>query len=301
MTKIERIESCTICPRNCSAVRTLSTGSGFCQMGVYPSLARAALHFWEEPCISGKNGSGTVFFTGCALRCVFCQNAEISNGAFQGKIVTPEELSDVFFRLVEQGAHNINLVNPTHFAPAIREALLYRKLPVPVVYNCGGYESVETLRILEGLVDIYLPDLKYSQNDLAQKYSHAPHYVEIAQAALSEMVRQQGEILMDENRMLQKGVVVRHLILPGRTKNAMAVLEFLAEQFGTQILVSLLAQYLPMGQVDETHFSELNRRITQRELDKLEAYLFDLGLDGFVQERSAAKEQYIPDFRLEGL
>ncbi|MDD5952398.1 MAG: radical SAM protein [Oscillospiraceae bacterium] len=298
---IERLEHCTICPRNCGARRENDHGSGFCGMGVLPSLARAALHFWEEPCISGTRGSGTVFFTGCALRCVFCQNAEISNAGFSGKIYRPKELSALFFRLVEQGAHNINLVNPTHFAPAVAEALAYRKLPVPVVYNCGGYESVKTLRELEGLVDIYLPDFKYGKNDVAKRYSRAPDYVEVALLAIAEMVRQRGGPVFDEAGMLQSGVLVRHLLLPGNTQNAMEALRLLKEHFGSEILVSLMAQYVPCGKVNDEQYSELNRRITKRELSKVEAYLYGLGMEGFVQERSSAQKDFIPSFHLEGL
>lgn len=295
------LEHCHLCPRHCNAKRELEHGSGFCGMGVLPSVVRAALHFWEEPCISGSRSSGTVFFTGCSLRCVFCQNAEIATDTFPGKYVTPQTLSDIFFRLAEQGAHNINLVNPTHFAPAVAEALSYRKLPIPVVYNSGGYESVETLRMLDGLVDIYLPDFKYGSNEIAKRYSHAPDYVETALAAIGEMVRQQGTLTFDEDGMLQNGVIVRHLILPGNTKSAMRVLDLLQERFGSQILVSLMAQYLPCGKVDASHFPELNRRITRRELEKVEAYLFSLGMDGFVQERESAKKAFIPPFDFSGI
>ncbi len=292
---------CLLCPRRCGAARELRRGGGFCGMGTLPSVARAALHFWEEPCISGSRGSGTVFFTGCALRCVYCQNAEIATDAFHGKYFTPKELSDLFFRLVEQGAHNINLVNPTHFAPAIAEALAYRALPVPVVYNSGGYELPETLRMLEGLVDIYLPDLKYGASEPAGRYSHARDYVATALAALEEMVRQRGAPVFDGDGMLRSGVLVRHLLLPGQTKSAMAALDLLAERFAGRVFVSLMAQYLPCGRVDGTHYAELNRRVTRRELEKVEDHLFSLGLEGFVQERSAAEAGFIPAFDFSGL
>ena len=295
------LEHCRLCPRDCNAKRTSETGGGFCGMGVLPSLARAALHFWEEPCISGTRGSGTVFFTGCTLQCVFCQNAEISTSSFHGKTVTPEQLSGIFRNLVEQGAHNINLVNPTHFVTAIVEALRFRPLPVPVVYNSGGYESVKTLRMLEGLVDIYLPDCKYGNPEIAKRYSNAADYEEVALAAIGEMVRQRGAPVFDADGMLQSGVLVRHLILPGNTKNSIRVLDRLRERFGEKILVSLLAQYLPCGRVDAAHFPEINRRITKRELEKVEDYLFASGLDGYVQERESAQQTYIPKFDFDGI
>jgi putative pyruvate formate lyase activating enzyme len=235
------------------------------------------------------------------MGCVFCQNAEISTASFSGKILTPKALSNLFFQLVDQGAHNINLVNPTHFAPAIGEALSLRKLPVPVVYNSGGYDKVETLKGLEGLIDIYLPDFKYSRNETALRYSHAPHYVETALSAIGEMVRQCGAAVFSEDGMMEKGVLVRHLILPGKTNQSIEALRLLKDHFNQQILVSLMAQYIPCGSVSETCFPELNRPITKRELCKVEDALFDLELDGFVQERSAAAKDYIPPFDLTGL
>lgn len=294
-------ERCNICPRNCDANRTEQSGSGFCGMGTLPSIARAALHFWEEPCISGDKGSGTVFFTGCALQCVFCQNAEISHSGFQGKILTPVELSDVFFRLIEKGAHNINLVNPTHFIPAVAEALNYKRLSIPVVYNSGGYEKKESLRMLEGLIDIYLPDFKYSDSETAKTYSHAKDYPEIALAAIDEMHRQCGSPQFDKKGMLKKGVLVRHLILPGKTRNSINAIKLLKERFGNSIYISLMAQYLPCGKVDAEHYPEINRRITRRELEKVETALFDSGLNGFVQELESAEKRYIPGFDFQGL
>jgi len=207
-----KIEHCTLCPRKCGVVREETSGSGYCGMGANPVVARAALHFWEEPCISGKRGSGTVFFTGCSLKCVFCQNYQISTEREVGQSVSTKELAGIFDRLVSQGAHNINLVNPTHFASAIAEALKLRKLPVPVVYNSGGYENLETLQMLDGLIDIYLPDLKYADNALAQKYSGAPNYVEKAKAAVLEMARQTGPAQFDADGMMTRGTIVRHLI-----------------------------------------------------------------------------------------
>ena len=288
---------CEICPRRCGAQRSERTGEGFCGMGTQPVVARAALHFWEEPCISGKNGSGTVFFSGCTLGCVFCQNYSISTEKF-GQPITTKQLVQIFDDLVAQGAHNINLVNPTHFVPAIVQALRQWNHAVPVVYNSSGYERVETLRLLEGLVDIYLPDLKYIDSTVSQKYSGAGDYFFYAGEAIKEMARQTGGMKLDEEGILRKGTVVRHLILPGNTRNSIAVLSWLKENL-PDLPVSLMAQYLPCGRAEE--FPEINRPITKREYQKVLDVLFELELDGFVQERTAAKKDFIPSFRLEGL
>lgn len=294
-----RIETCRICPRQCGVPREAETGNGFCGMGANPVVARAALHFWEEPCISGTRGSGTVFFTGCSLKCIFCQNYQISTQKEVGKSVTVEELCRIFDRLVEQGAHNINLVNPTHFAPAIARALHEHPLPVPVVYNSGGYETLETLQMLDGLVDIYLPDFKYIDDELALRYSGAGNYVAHAQAAILEMYRQTGPAVLDENGILLRGTIVRHLILPGNTRNSIAVLGWLAEHLPKGVLVSLMAQYTPCGRASE--FPEINRRVTAREYKKVEEHLFSLGLDGFVQSRKSVGKEFVPPFNLEGV
>ena len=292
------IETCTQCPRNCRIRREENQGNGFCRMGALPVVARAALHQWEEPAISGTRGSGTVFFTGCSLQCVFCQNYSISTRREVGKVVTPRELHDIFLRLIEQGAHNINLVNPTHFALPIAEALAMEKLPVPVVYNCGGYESLETLQKLEGLVDIYLPDLKYATDELGQKYSGAPDYFTRASAAILEMVRQTGPARYTDDGMMKSGTLVRHLILPGNTRNSIAVLHWLHDHL-PENPVSLMSQYVPCGRAEE--FPEINRTITRREYEKVRDVLFELELDGYMQGRSAAKKDFIPPFSLEGL
>lgn len=294
-----RIEHCTLCPRRCGAKREETSGSGFCGMGANPVVARAALHFWEEPCISGTRGSGTVFFTGCSLKCVFCQNYQISTKKEVGKSVSVEELADIFERLIAQGAHNINLVNPTHFALPIAQALRLRKLPVPVVYNSGGYENVETLEILDGLIDIYLPDFKYADNAPAYQYSGAPDYVENAKAAILEMTRQTGKAQFDVDGMMTRGTIVRHLILPGNTRNSIAVLDWLSKNLSDSVLVSLMAQYIPCGRAAD--FPEINRRITKREYQKVQNYLFGSGLDGFVQEMKSASQSFIPPFNLEGV
>ena len=295
----ELIESCNLCPRMCGARRDAKRGNGYCRMGAMPVVARAALHFWEEPCISGTKGSGTVFFTGCSLQCFFCQNEQISVRREVGRALTARELSDVFFRLIEQGAHNINLVNPTHFASGIAEALRFRPLPVPVVYNSGGYERVETLRMLEGLISIYLPDYKYRDSALSQRLSGAADYPEHAAEAILEMVRQTGPASFDGDGMLQRGTIVRHLILPGHTRNSIEVLDWLKENLPEGTLVSLMAQYVPCGRAAD--YPEIDRRITKREYEKVQQHLFALGLDGYVQERKSAKKDFIPPFDLEGL
>ena len=292
------IEACNLCPRQCGVRREPEQGEGFCRMGALPVVARAALHQWEEPSISGIRGSGTVFFTGCSLQCVFCQNDSISTRREVGKVLTPKELHQVFLRLIDQGAHNINLVTPTHFALAVAEALSMEKLPVPVVYNCGGYESLETLRMLEGLVDIYLPDLKYASDALGKRYSGAPDYFTRASQAILEMARQTGPARYDEEGMMQRGTMVRHLILPGNTRNSIAVLEWLHDNL-PEYPVSLMAQYVPCGRASE--FPEINRTITRREYEKVRDALFRLDLDGYLQGRSAAKKAFIPPFSLEGL
>ena len=289
---------CRLCPRQCLAARDEGF-LGFCKSGRAMRLARAALHCWEEPVLSGERGSGAVFFTGCPLCCAYCQNYEISAGEKRGREVGPEELSQIFFDLIHQGAHNINLVTAGHFADQVREALLVKKLPVPVVYNSSGYESVETLKTLEGLVDIYLPDFKYAEGALAGALSRAPDYPETALAAIEEMVRQAGPARYGPDGLMQKGVLIRHLILPGHTKNSIAALKLIAGRF-PGVPVSLMAQYTPWGRAKEPGgipgFPELSRPITQRELDKVQAVLFDLGLDGFAQSRKAKGARYIPEF-----
>lgn len=264
-----------------------------------PVVARAALHFGEEPCISGERGSGAVFFSGCSLRCVFCQNYGISAENF-GEEITVSRLREIYQELIGKGAHNINLVNPTHFVRAIAQSL-EEPLPVPVVYNCGGYELVESLRRLEGKVQIYLPDLKYADDRLALRYSGAADYWERAREAIAEMVRQTGPYCLDEAGMLQSGVLIRHLILPGQVKNSKRILDWIADSFpaGT-VLVSLMSQYLPCGKAE--NFPEINRTLYQEEYDEVEAYLFQKGIeDGFLQELSSADDAYIPAFDLTGV
>ena len=289
---------CTVCPRHCGVIREASVGKGFCKMGENAVVARVAKHMWEEPCISGTRGSGTVFFSGCVLKCVFCQNYKISTQNF-GKELTARQLADCYKRLEQQGVHNIYLVNPTHFLNAVIESLNIYRPAVPVVYNCGGYESVESLKKLEGYIDIYLPDFKYADNAVAEKYSRVNNYHETAVAAIAEMLRQQPQNIYDNNGIMEKGVIVRHLILPSNTKNSIAALNSLHNHFGSRLTVSLMAQYIPCGIAEQ--YPEINRKITRREYQKVFNCLTELDFDGFAQELNSAKSTYIPDFNLQGL
>lgn len=289
---------CTLCPRRCYAKRGERDGNGYCGQGTLPRIARAGLHFWEEPCISGEKGSGAVFFSGCTLGCVYCQNDEISHGGV-GEPVTEERLGEIFWELIEEGAQNINLVSPTPFIPALEHLLRSERLPVPVVYNCSGYETVEALRRMEGLVDIYLPDLKYISPELSQRYSGAPDYFEAASRAILEMCRQTGPAVYDEAGRMRSGTMVRHLILPSHAEESKAVLRWCRENLPEGTPVSVMAQYLPCGRASE--FPEINRRIAKSEYNVVLDELFSLELDGYVQERSAAKREYIPPFDLSGV
>ena len=284
---------CNLCPRKCNACRTEHQGNGFCGAGTLPVVARVAPHFGEEPCISGTKGSGTVFFSGCTLKCVFCQNYEISDG-HKGRAVTPKELADCYKRLEEQGVHNINLVTADHYVTAVAESLNIYKPSVPVVYNCSGYTSPKTLSILDGLVDIYLPDFKYSDDALAIKYSSAPNYVNTASAAIKEMIFQAGTPVIDEDGMMKKGVIVRHLILPSHTKNSLGVLDIIKRSYDKQVLVSLMCQYVPVNKAHD--FPKINRTVTRREYEKVKSELYALGLDGFTQDLTSASTDFIPDW-----
>lgn len=291
--------SCRLCPRKCGADRT--KGVGFCGGGLEIKAAKAYLHMWEEPCISGTNGSGTVFFSGCGLKCVFCQNYKISAENF-GREISGERLGEIFLELQEKGAHNINLVSPTHYVPQIISVLdrVKPRLKIPVVYNSGGYELTETLKMLEGYVDIYLPDLKYYDNALAAKYSSAPDYFERACAAVEEMLRQVGKVRFGENGLLEKGVVIRHLTLPNCRHDSVKVLETIAERFGTEnILLSLMSQYTPFYRSCE--FKELSRRISTFEYNFVADKAAEMGFKGYMQEKSSAKEEYTPEFDLVGI
>lgn len=289
---------CDLCPRHCHAPRDEQTGAGYCRQGTLPRLARAGLHHWEEPCISGTNGSGTVFFSGCTLGCVFCQNDLVSHGGY-GETVSEQRLEEIFRELVAQGAHNINLVSPTPYIPVLERVLTRYRPPVPVVYNTGGYETVESLKRLEGLVDVYLPDLKYISPELSRTYSGAADYFAYASAAILEMCRQTGAPVYDENGLMRSGTMVRHLILPSHPDESERVLEWCKENLPDGTPVSVMAQYLPCGRASD--FPELNRRISKREYDRVLDRLFELDLDGYVQERASAKKEYIPPFDLSGV
>lgn len=285
---------CSICPRHCNVDRSVNLG--FCQSPDNFRVARAALHFWEEPCISGKEGSGTVFFSGCNLKCVFCQNNEIS-AENKGVEISDDKLISIFENLISQGANNINLVNPTHYAKRLAKVLSRWKSPVPIVYNSSGYEEVETLKALDGLIDIYLPDLKYIRAEKAKRYSKAADYFEKASAALLEM-RRQVEDKFDGD-IMKSGMIIRHLILPQNTNSSIAVLDFIKSNF-PNTFVSLMAQYTPCGDLSE--FPEINRKITKREYEKVVNYAFDNSFDKlFIQELSSADKSFIPKFDFTGV
>lgn len=296
MDRIKKLlTDCRLCPRNCGADRW--KGKGYCGAGAEMKIARAALHMWEEPCISGKEGSGAIFFTGCSLGCDYCQNRSISRGE-RGKAVTVEELAEIMIRLQEQNANNINLVTAGHYAPQTAEALSLAKekgLQIPVVYNSSGYEKPETLRLLSGLVDVYLPDFKYLSPELSRKYSRAEDYGKRVKEALKEMLRQTGSPRFDERGMIERGVIVRHLLLPGHVEESKRVVEYLYKTYGNQIYISIMNQYTPMPAMSGDPL--LSRRVTKREYERLVDYAVSLGVEqGFIQEGDTAKESFIPEF-----
>lgn len=303
MTEYRKMyEKCILCPRRCG-VNRLAGERGVCGVSAEIMVSRAALHMWEEPCISGNEGSGTVFFSGCNLHCVFCQNYEISGTEPLGKIVAVERLAEIFFELQNKGANNINLVTATHYIPSVAEALRISKnkgLRIPVVYNCGGYETVESLKLLEGLVDIWLPDFKYFRNETAMVMSKAKGYPDLAKAAIEEMFSQAGEAVFDEDSgLIKKGVIVRHLVLPGHIKETCEVLEYLYNRYGDSIYVSIMNQYTPFEERLKTVAapSELLRKVTKREYERVIDFALDLGIkNGFTQEGKAASESFIPSF-----
>lgn len=298
---------CNLCPRNCLVDRE-NGKTGYCGQTDKIYVARAALHMWEEPCVSGKEGSGTVFFCGCPLRCVFCQNHIIALGKEKsgekiGKEIDIFRLKEIFLELQEKRANNINLVTGTHYIPQIAEALRMAKkegLIIPIVYNTSGYEKVESIRLLEGLVDVYLPDMKYVSKELSKEYSNAADYFDVASKALEEMVRQVGEPEFDARGYMKKGVIVRHLVLPGSTKDSKAVLEYLWNTYGNKIYISIMNQYTPMEQIKNHPL--LSRKVTKREYQKVIDYALSLGWEnGFIQEGETAKESFIPDFYTTGV
>lgn len=289
------MSSCTLCPRNCGVDRTQNTG--ICGANDKIKIARASLHLWEEPCISGENGSGTVFFSGCNLSCVYCQNKKISHENF-GITVDKARLCEIFFELKMRGVHNINLVTASHFLPDVLSAVELAKrqnIGIPFVYNTSSYERVDALKMCEGLIDIFLPDFKYIESDSAKKYSNAPDYPETAMAAIDEMVRQQGTPQFDEDGMMTKGVIVRHLMLPGRLKESKKVIKYLYEKYKDNIFLSIMNQYTPVGNLDA--FPELCRKVNDADYEELIDYAVDLGVENaFIQEGGAAEESFIPDF-----
>lgn len=299
-----RSSPCNLCPRECGAQRAEGQ-TGYCFMGEQIYLARAALHMWEEPCISGTSGSGTVFFTGCNLRCVYCQNHEIAAGK-KGKPVSVERLSEIFLELQQKGAANINLVTPDHYVRAVADAVLSAKdkgLILPVVYNGSGYEKSEVIRNLSGIVDVFLTDFKYMDEEIARRYSAAPDYPQVAMKALEEMVRIVGEPLFDEKGMMKKGVIVRHLLLPGHKKNAREVIRYVYETYGEKVYLSLMNQYTPFERLKgNPDYQKLCRKVTKREYAAVVDYALSLGVkNAFIQEGDVAKESFIPSFDYEGV
>ncbi len=301
-TIMEYMKKCTICPRQC-AVDRVSGEIGYCGQNSDIRIARAALHYWEEPCISGQNGSGTVFFSGCNMRCVFCQNHEIAIGTC-GQTISLERLTAIFLELQEKGAHNINLVTPTHYIPQIVYCLKRAKemgLTLPIVYNTSGYETVSSLRLLEGLIDIYLPDLKYYSSTLSMRYSHAEDYFEVTCSALAEMFRQVGKPVLDEQTgLMKKGMIVRHLLLPGESKDSKKILRYLHTAYGNDIYVSIMNQYTPLSHVSS--IPALSRRVTPEEYAKILVFADTVGIEqGFIQEGETALESFIPPFDFKGV
>ena len=293
-------KNCTLCPRMCGIDRTKRRG--VCGCTAMLTAARAALHFWEEPCISGTRGSGTVFFSGCTLKCCFCQNYPISQEGV-GKVISIKDLAHIFLDLQSQSAHNISLVTADHYLPSVLEALdlVKHKLTIPVVYNCSGYERPEILRLLEGYVDIYLPDLKYYDIGISRKYSRAEDYFVYASQSVTEMIRQTESIRFDEDGILRKGVILRHMVLPGQKDDSIRLLHWMKTHLEKgSFLLSLLSQYTPFYHA--SNYPEINRRITTYEYEKVLNEAIRLGLtDGYMQEKSSAREEYTPPFDLEGI
>lgn len=301
MKNMNKYEDCLLCPRKCGINR--STGqTGVCGVSSEIKVARAALHYWEEPCISGKKGSGAVFFSGCSLHCVFCQNREISDGK-EGKVISKERLSDIFMELADKGANNINLVTPGQYIPDIVWAVndaKSRGMKLPIIYNTSGYENVTELKLLEGIVDVYLPDFKYMDSTLSAMYSRAKDYPSVAKQALSEMVRQQPDVVIDDaTGLIQKGVIVRQLLLPGHVNDAKAVLKYLYDTYHDHVYISMMSQFTPIALKD---YPEINRTVTRREYERLVDYALKIGItNAFIQEGDVAKDSFIPAFDCEGV
>lgn len=301
MKNMNKYENCLLCPRKCGINR--STGqTGVCGVSSEIKVARAALHYWEEPCISGKRGSGAVFFSGCSLHCVFCQNREISDGK-AGKVISKERLSDIFMELADKGANNINLVTPGQYIPDIVWAVndaKSRGMKLPIIYNTSGYENMTELKLLEGIVDVYLPDFKYMDSTLSARYSRAKDYPSVAKQALSEMVRQQPDVVIDDaTGLIQKGVIVRQLLLPGHVNDAKAVLKYLYDTYHDHVYISMMSQFTPIALED---YPEINRTVTKREYERLVNYALEIGItNAFIQEGDVAKDSFIPAFDCEGV
>lgn len=301
MKNMNKYENCLLCPRKCGINR--STGqTGVCGVSSEIKVARAALHYWEEPCISGKRGSGAVFFSGCSLHCVFCQNREISDGK-EGKVISKERLSDIFMELADKGANNINLVTPGQYIPDIVWAVndaKSRGMKLPIIYNTSGYENVTELKLLEGIVDVYLPDFKYMDSTLSARYSRAKDYPSVAKQALSEMVRQQPDVVIDNaTGLIQKGVIVRQLLLPGHVNDAKAVLKYLYDTYHDHVYISMMSQFTSIALKD---YPEINRTVTRREYERLVDYALEIGItNAFIQEGDVAKDSFIPAFDCEGV
>ena len=301
MKNMNKYENCLLCPRKCGINR--STGqTGICGVSSEIKVARAALHYWEEPCISGKRGSGAVFFSGCSLHCVFCQNREISDGK-EGKVISKERLSDIFMELADKGANNINLVTPGQYIPDIVWVVndaKSRGMKLPIIYNTSGYENVTELKLLEGIVDVYLPDFKYMDSTLSAMYSRAKDYPSVAKQAISEMVRQQpGVVIDDATGLIQKGVIVRQLLLPGHVNDAKAILKYLHDTYQDSIYISMMSQFTPIALKD---YPEINRTVTRREYERLIDYAIKIGItNAFIQEGNVAKDSFIPAFDCEGV
>lgn len=301
MKNMNKYEDCLLCPRKCGINR--STGqTGVCGVSSEIKVARAALYYWEEPCISGKKGSGAVFFSGCSLHCVFCQNREISDGK-AGKVISKERLSDIFMELAVKGANNINLVTPGQYIPDIVWAVndaKSRGMKLPIIYNTSGYENVTELKLLEGIVDVYLPDFKYMDSTLSARYSRAKDYPSVAKQALSEMVRQQPDVVIDDaTGLIQKGVIVRQLLLPGHVNDAKAVLKYLYDTYHDHVYISMMSQFTPIALKD---YPEINRTVTRREYERLVDYALKIGItNAFIQEGDVAKDSFIPAFDCEGV
>lgn len=301
MKNMNKYENCLLCPRKCGINRRTGQ-TGVCGVSSEIKVARAALHYWEEPCISGKRGSGAVFFSGCSLHCVFCQNREISDGK-EGKVISKERLSDIFMELADKGANNINLVTPGQYIPDIVWAVndaKSRGMKLPIIYNTSGYENVTELKLLEGIVDVYLPDFKYMDSTLSARYSRAKDYPSIAKQALSEMVRQQPDVVIDNaTRLIQKGVIVRQLLLPGHVNDAKAVLKYLYDTYHNHVYISMMSQFTPIALKD---YPEINRTVTRREYERLVDYALEIGItNAFIQEGDVAKDSFIPAFDCEGV